>query len=451
MLGAKTFFGLVTGPARPAAISVARRLATNSLSRVATKALPTVSRRAPLLLEDMSLRSLVTDTSATQQAAAPSTSAPKRRVMVLGGYGTFGTKISERLAQDPDISLMICGRSHEKALNLVQDIQKSGAPAELLPFPIDINKGFLDKLRSANPEVVINAAGPYNAGEYGVAEACIENGSHYIDLADGRAFVEGISDLDAAAKAKGVVVISGASTVPGLSSAALESCLPEFSHVDCLDYCISPGNQTPRGLSTVRSILSYVGKPFQTLVDGQMTDVIGWQDLRKVDIPEVGRRWISNCNIPDLGLFPQRYPEISTIKFGAGLELSTLHLGLWGLSALPRIGAIKSLEPAAKTMLQASEVLYPFGSKRAGMKMTLTGKDHAKKPLQIDWSIHSNTGDGPQIPCTASVLLTKKILDGSLNKRGSTPCMGLFNVGEFMGELKPFDIHTVKTATPKSV
>ena len=98
-------------------------------------------------------------------------------------------------------------------------------------------------------------------------------------------------------------------------------------------------------------------------------------------------------------------------------------------------------------MLDASNLLFGFGSKRAGMKMTLTGKDHNQQPLEVNWSLHGNTGDGPQIPCTASVLLTKKLLDGSMEKRGAMPCAGLFTLDEFKQEVKPFDIHTVESVS----
>ena len=46
--------------------------------------------------------------------------------------------------------------------------------------------------------------------------ACIAAGAHYLDLADARDFVARIGTLDAAARAAGVAIISGASSVPAL-------------------------------------------------------------------------------------------------------------------------------------------------------------------------------------------------------------------------------------------
>ena len=58
---------------------------------------------------------------------------------------------------------------------------------------------------------------PYGRDPYRVARAAIAAGAHYIDLADDGAFVAGIGALDEEAKAAGVAVISGASSVPAIS------------------------------------------------------------------------------------------------------------------------------------------------------------------------------------------------------------------------------------------
>ena len=84
------------------------------------------------------------------------------------------------------------------------------------------------QLEILKPLVVINTCGPFQNADYGIARACIASGVHYIDLADGRDFVTGITQLDADAKEHNVAVISGASTVPALSAAVIEHFLPNF-------------------------------------------------------------------------------------------------------------------------------------------------------------------------------------------------------------------------------
>ena len=69
--------------------------------------------------------------------------------------------------------------------------------------------------------------------------------------------------------------------------------------------------------------MSYAGKPFTTLIDGTMKQVYGWQDLRWRKFRGLGWRALGNCDVPDLALFPRRYPDLKTIRFQAGLELRT--------------------------------------------------------------------------------------------------------------------------------
>ena len=189
--------------------------------------------------------------------------------------------------------------------------------------------------------MLINASGPFQAQSYGLARACIRAGCHYIDLADARAFVTGITQLDREARAAGVSVISGASSVPGLSSAVIEAYAGELATLDAVDIGISPGNSFDPGLATTASILGAVGKPYGVLSGGGQQTVYGWQGLRRHRFPQIGARWMSNVEVPDLDLLPARYPGLKTARFSAGVEVGMFHLALWGLSWLVRAGVLR--------------------------------------------------------------------------------------------------------------
>ena len=108
--------------------------------------------------------------------------------------------------------------------------------------------------------VLINASGPFQQQDYRLARACIAAGCHYIDLADARAFVTGINALDAEARAANVSVVSGASSVPGLSSAAVRHMSQDMQQLDEVEIGISPGNSFDPGLATAASIIGQAGQ-----------------------------------------------------------------------------------------------------------------------------------------------------------------------------------------------
>ena len=82
--------------------------------------------------------------------------------------------------------------------------------------------GFTDVLRQLGVELLIHTAGPFQQQDYAVAKADAA-AAHYIDLADGRRFVSDFpAAMDAACLTAGRTGISGASTVPALSSAVVD-------------------------------------------------------------------------------------------------------------------------------------------------------------------------------------------------------------------------------------
>lgn len=359
------------------------------------------------------------------------------RVLVLGGYGNFGKRISRALAAK-GVEVVIVGRDAAKAQALAADLGP-GASGVAARVP-----GGLGTLLSAQrPDVVVNTVGPFQGQGYETARAAIEAGVHYLDLADARQYVCGISALDGLAKAAGVAVIAGASTVPALSDAVLAEYGAEFAAIDRLRYGIAPGQGAERGLATTQGILSYVGRrlaPFP----GIRREVYGWQDLYRQSYPGLGRRWMANCDVPDLDLLPERY-AIRAIQFSAGLELTALHLGLWGAGWLVRAGLPLPLARLAAPLLTVSNRFNRFGSADGGMHVILSGRKAGAPETAIErrWFIVARGGDGPHIPTIPAILIAHRIASGRPPAAGARPCLGLVSLQDYLDELAPYRIETV--------
>jgi len=361
-------------------------------------------------------------------------------VLILGGYGNFGKRIAFALAK-AGVPVIIAGRNEDKANTLIQEIRESYPDASIEIAIFDINKTLSDELEKLLPKVVINTCGPFQLCDYSVAETCIKYNVNYIDLSYGREFVFNIKSLDQKAKAAGVLVVSGASTVPGLSSAVLENFKNEFSEIDSLIYGISPGQKANRGLATTRSIMTYVGKPLKPFAGNK--NAYGWQNIYRQIYPELGSRWMANCEVPDLDLLPEHY-GIKSIRFSAGMELGFMHIGIWLMSWLVRLGLPLNLEKRSAFLLNLSNKFDIFGSPDGGMHIIMKGKDKNGKPKEIKWFIIAKEGDGPQIPTIPAIILAKKLAAGEIIEAGAKPCVGLVKLDEYLDELKDFDIHTIK-------
>lgn len=360
-------------------------------------------------------------------------------VLILGGYGNFGSRIATSLVKE-NISIIIAGRDKLKAEALRNKLSTNLTKDKITVATFDASVELDEQLTILKPKIVINTVGPYQTADYSIAKTCIKHKVHYIDLADARDFVTGITNLDALAKENDVIVVSGASTVPELSSAVLDYYQDKFKTIDTLIYGISPGQKAPRGLATTESILTYLGKPLKAC--GEEAQVrYGWQDLYRQTYPELGKRWMANCDIPDLDLFIKRY-HLKNIRFSAGMETSALHLGMYIMSYLVRFGLPIDLSKHAKKLLSFSHVFDFLGSSHGGMHMIMRGVDHAGKSLEIKWFIIAKDNDGPQIPCVPAIILSKKIIRGELNLKGAMPCVGLITLSEYLKELENFSVKT---------
>jgi len=354
------------------------------------------------------------------------------RVLVIGGYGFFGRRLVERLSLQPGLHVIVAGRSAEQAAALVDRLRPQ-AQATLGAIALDAQSdelaSWLDGLRV---RAVVLASGPFQGLDYRVALACAAASVHYIDLADGRDFVAGIAAVDVAATAAGICALSGASTVPALSCAAVDELTRGWQRVDAIDMGISPGNRTERGLSTIRAVLSYCGRPIPH-ADG--ATVTGWlrTRLRRYPAP-VGWRALSPCDVPDLALMPARYPGQPRVRFNAGLELLTLHLGVNLMALAGRLGLVRDWSAHAVRLKRWSDRFIAFGTDAGAMHVTVRGLDAEGAPARRTWMLLATAGDGPWVPTLAAAALVRKLAAGATPATGARPCVGELVLDDFARE-----------------
>jgi hypothetical protein len=357
-------------------------------------------------------------------------------VLVLGGYGAFGSRLSRLLAAAPTLLVHVAGRRREAAERCVREIGERTAPAVLDRDDPAAVEAFL---RAHRPRVVLDATGPFQGRDHRLPELVASHGAHWLDLADAREYVVGIGRLHEHARAHDVLVTSGASTLPALSVAVVDQLLDDLDALESISIGLSPGLRSPRGRATIRSILSYCGRPIPGVAGGKRVVRRGWGDLRRHRYPApVGGRWLSNVDAPDLEILAQRYYGVDTLEVQAGLELSVLHLGLSFASALVARGWVRGLDGTAGIARHAAGWLQPFGSDAGAMHVTVRGA-HAGRRVARHWALVGERGDGPFVPASVASGLAKRLCDvpgyAPLPARGAAPCVGLVQVEDVLREL----------------
>ncbi|KAF1688020.1 saccharopine dehydrogenase [Pseudoxanthomonas broegbernensis] len=361
------------------------------------------------------------------------------KTLVLGGYGNFGARICRALAGDANIDLLVAGRNAGRAQRFADTLD---GPASAVP--IDCNApDFSRTLAALGVDLVIHTAGPFQEQSYAVARAAARAGTHYIDLADGRRFVcDFPSALQDAFQQAGRVAISGASTVPALSSAVVDHLSAGWRALHAIDICIAPAQTAPRGKATLAAVLSYCGKPICVWRGGQWTQSPGWATPERVEFKRLRPRIGALCDIPDLELFPARYGVRDRVMFRAALEVAATQCAFAVLAALRGMGLLKRPERLAGLLDRISGVFDTLGTPLGGMVVHVEGLDHAGCPVRRAWHIAADNDDGPEIPCMATILLARKLAAGKTVATGAFTAAGLLSLDEFEPEFARWGMAT---------
>ena len=351
------------------------------------------------------------------------------KVLLLGGTGVFGARLARMLVTDGH-DVCVAGRSLDRAQDLATTL---GCRAIRLD-----RTGPLDAL--ARHDVVIDAAGPfqtYGDDPYRLARAAIAARIHYLDLADDAAFCAGIAVLDDDARAAGVCVASGVSSVPALSSAVVRALAGE-AVPRVIDTAILPGNRAPRGLSVMQSILSQAGRPMAVWQGHRWVTRTGWSDPAPYTLPGGITRQGWRISVPDQRLFPAHFGA-GTVIFRAGLELAAMRYGLAAFAALRRVLPFPVTLPVVKAFRTFAGLLSPFGTGQGGMVVTVT-TDQARST----WRLLAKDGDGPFIPgVPARALLRRKHLPP-----GAGPALEIVTLAEAEAAMADLRVVTERTSAP---
>jgi hypothetical protein len=347
----------------------------------------------------------------------------------IGGSGNFGARIVRELRNDPDVEVIVAGRR-------TLDIESPGLG---------------ERLEALKPQLVIHCVGPFQQQSYRVAVASLAVGAHYIDLADGRQFVANFSTaLHERALAAGRSAISGASTLPALSSAVVQDLQTNLSALDSIEVAIAPGHRAPRGPATLAGVLSYLGRPYTSWHDGRWKRTWGWMDLRKIPL-DIGTRFGASCNVPDLELFPQHFRGVQSVSFHAALEFTSQQLVLWSLAGLRRAGLPLPVAAWAAGLDRWASLYDARAGDKGGMWVRVIGRNNDGRRVQRTWNLVAPALHGPEIPSMPAVLLARRLARGPRPLPGAYACIGILSLSDFVPEFQHWGIRTRSQETPVSL
>jgi len=358
-------------------------------------------------------------------------------VLIVGGYGVFGARLARLLAHEPLLRLLIAGRSADKAGAFCSRwAQPAGAVLE--PTRFDRDGDTVQQLATLTPDLVVDCSGPfqvYGDTPFRLVEACLARGCDYLDLADASDFVLGVERFDTLAKEKAAFAISGTSTCPALTAAAVGELTDGWTTVHDISAGIAPSPHADVGVSVLQAITSYAGKPVGLLRGARPATGLGLVEVRNVTIAPPGKLPLfstrfSLVDVPDLMALPKLWPSVRDIWVGAGPRPELLHRML---SALARIVSLGVPLPLVKLsgLFHAAKTGLKWGEDRGGMFVRVAGLDAEGRPAGRSWNLIAEGDDGPFIPAMAAAAIVLNLLNGRRPRSGARTAAGAVTLADY--------------------
>jgi lysine 6-dehydrogenase len=143
------------------------------------------------------------------------------RVLVMGGLGGMGQGVSRDLIKQDKIEKVILGDINTDPSRM-QDKLRASEKISLIKIDVNDHQGMVSAIKAA--DVVINCAGPFYKTAVAVARAAVEAKVNYIDICDDYEAAEILfaSDIDGAARAAGITVLTGMGSDPGTNNVIVQ-------------------------------------------------------------------------------------------------------------------------------------------------------------------------------------------------------------------------------------
>lgn len=369
------------------------------------------------------------------------------RILIVGGYGTFGGRLIELVEDDPRLTVIVAGRSLDLARAYCAT--RTSAAAELIPCAFNRDHATAQQLDAIRPDLVVDASGPfqaYGSRPYRLIELCINCRINYVDLADGSEFVAGAAQFDAMAKAAGVFVLAGVSSFPVLTAAVVRRLSTEMSSIQRIRGGIAPSPYAGVGANVIRAIASYSGQSVPLRKNGHSGTGYPFVDAIPYIIAPPGkmplkRRRFSLVDVPDLRVLPALWPTVEEVWMGAGPVPLMLHRMLNVFAWLVKVRLLPSLLWMSKAMHFVTDHAQ-WGEHRGGMFVEVSGVDANDQAVCKVWHLLAEGDDGPLIPCMAIEAVIRNMVSGKTPEHGARAATADVSLEDYENLFKRRTIYT---------
>jgi hypothetical protein len=313
------------------------------------------------------------------------------RIVILGGRGFFGRAAAELLR----------GFGHAP----LSAARRAGAD---LALDAEDGAGLRRTLREG--DVVLDAAGPFQARTTALVEAALDVGFHVVDVGDALGYAERVVALRGRLDAAGVAVCPSASTVSAVT-VALVRLSGIAAPVRVSGFLVPAARHTAVEASSV-SLMGSVGRPVRVWEDGRMTERAGWTTRRRAaGMPAFGSLDGHLFESADALFLPMAFPSLRSVGSHVDTRVPGLNAVLSAAARVPPLLAVvKRMRKAALPLTRR------FGRADGGYAVEV--EDGAGRVARLALA---SSGPGYFTAVAPAALAARALAEGTFAPRGLVP------------------------------
>src|SRR5260221_1854774 len=329
--------------------------------------------------------------------------------LLYGANGYTGELIS-RYAAEYNLQPILAGRREEVLKPLAA---KLNYPYKV--FDVNNTSSLLAALKEV--KVIVNAAGPFQFTAKQIIEACLQTGTHYLDINGDVSIFEMIRSYDTAAKQAGIMLLpgSGFDVVPtDCAALVLKKLLPDAISLK-LAFATLGG-----GLShgTATTMVNRLGEGGAVRKNGKIVyDPLGKKGM-----------WV-DFGIKKLFVMTIPWGDIATAYYTTGIPNIESYAGI-----SPKIYRLLKLQFLFNWLLRVN-FIRKLIKKKIDKRAAGPTDEQRSKAMSLIWgqainskgetaTVRMSAPDGYTLSMYATLLITQKLLHGNFKEGYQTPASG---------------------------
>ena len=264
------------------------------------------------------------------------------RIIVMGGAGDMGSRAVEDLALQEGLEeITIADKNLDSAQKLAERLKDK---------PVQVNAKYVDAMDHnalvkaiSGYDLVASALGPFYIFESRLIRACIKAEVNYASICDDwSAAEEVINRFSEPARERGVIIVTGLGTSPGISNVGVRYLADEMDEVERAEVYVYMPLRAGGGPAVIEHTLFIMSGEVPSYRTGQWVRIKACAEARLVDFPRFGKQKVWNMGHAEPVTIPRFIKGIKEVNFfmgfgrGSSLLVVPSKLGMFDRPATKR-------------------------------------------------------------------------------------------------------------------